>query len=645
MTRPWPAPHIFQRLGRLLLGCSNQLAEVSSSLRVADLVVFGLIFAFGVMQFFCSERAPDFLYDDSFFADAARSILEHGYYGINGYQETNMPPGLSWIFALLCLAGKCSHTVFLRTMAVSATLGFLASYELLRRQLPRGVAAAICLLLVSSPMHFAVVTQWVVYRYPYLFTSISALLVARKFDKATNLISLLLWGTLLTALLAASLMFATVAVALIGAIVATITMTFFRDRRLALVRLRNYSAVLLVGIVVQGAWSHREQGDASAGISALEWPLPGFPQSYLSQLKVISGNYPELGMATPRDVVLRVVKNAYQRSNLLSRILLRRPLYLAWMSFLTIGILLVIVCGWCYSVWPNGGDVQEWYFAVHELIYLLWPWSLDFQFVLPVLPLACLYLWRGIEALTFAAKTKPRVLGGVLLPVGLALTASSYLWVHGSGIAAEFAHGGLQDESSFVFWLLVASLAAWLLWAGPAWRRQAETLKSWCSRLIGVSPMSSARLAQLFGTVCVFALIVVGLVMQIKIARGNLDLNSETNRLPADAQAGLWIGSHTDANAVIMAREVPMVYHNSKRKVVWFPPSSNSQLLMDGIRKHKIDFVVVVRRHYSYYLPPDDDCFDPMLVAYPDAFRLVDETPEFRIFQVAKTVDGGIRKG
>ena len=61
---------------------------------------------------------------------------------------------------------------------------------------------------------------------------------------------------------------------------------------------------------------------------------------------------------------------------------------------------------------------------------------------------------------------------------------------------------------------------------------------------------------------------------------------------------------------------------------------AKDQLLMEGIRKHKIDFVITVHRANSYYLPSDEDCFATLLKAYPEAFRLVDQAPEFKIFQV-----------
>jgi hypothetical protein len=108
------------------------------------------------------------------------------------------------------------------------------------------------------------------------------------------------------------------------------------------------------------------------------------------------------------------------------------------------------------------------------------------------------------------------------------------------------------------------------------------------------------------------------------------------NRVPADAKAGAWIRSHSDTNAVIMARQVPTVCHYSNRRVIWLPPSSDPQLLMEGTLKHQVNFVIVVRREDSYYLPPDEDCFAGLLNAYPSAFRLVCETPEFRVFEVTR---------
>jgi hypothetical protein len=621
---------------RRLPGIWEQLTEVSSRWRPADFVVFALIVVFGALQIFCALRAGDFANDDVFFVDAAQSLIKHGFYGINGYPETNQPPGLAAICALLYAVGSRAPAGFLGTLAVFGTLGFLASYELLRRQAPRVVAAAICLLLISSPIHFRLVTQSLSAGYLYFFTAMSALLVSRRLEKATEVMSRVGWGALLAVLVAASLMFASVAMALLGAILVSICVMFIRNRQLAFARLKIYLIVLLIGFAVEGIWMHRSGGEASAGIAASEWPVPGFPQSYLSQLKVKSGNYPELGMATPADFVVRIFRNASVQGNLVSQMLLRKSLVVTSASILVFVPVLLIALGWFSCTVRAGGGLLEWYFAGYEFIYLIWPWNPVQGWVfLPIMPLACLYMWRGGLVVASLAKARSRVLGAVWFPVALFLAGFAWLWVHGSGIAGDLDNAGLEDELSFTFWVLSAIFAAWMVWAGRAWPSQVAAFLRWCSRPSAALRMSPMRISRVLGAVVFAGLVVVGFVMQLKIGRANLDLYSSANRLSADAEAGEWVRSHTDRNAVVMARHVPTVYHYSERKVIWFPPSSNPQLLMEGIRKHKVDFTIVVRRKESYYLPPEEACFEPLLKAYPDAFHLLYQDADFRIFQVS----------
>jgi hypothetical protein len=220
-----------------------ELFAVSSSFRRVDLLFFSLILAFGILQFFSAQQAKDFLSDDVFFADAGRSLVEQGFYGINGYAETNQPPGLSAVLGLLCTVGICGHVACLRVMAVFGTLGFLVSYELLRRQVPRLVAGAICLLLISSQIPFWHGTQVIAPGMPYFFTSVAALLVAAYFENAKRVPTRIFWGTLLVLLIVASLLFASAAIAFLGAIVASTFVLFLRDRRIAVARLKLYVGV------------------------------------------------------------------------------------------------------------------------------------------------------------------------------------------------------------------------------------------------------------------------------------------------------------------------------------------------------------------------------------------------------------------
>jgi hypothetical protein len=613
-------------------GFWERVRAACTSARSADVLVFTCILCFGALQFFVSQRVAGFQRDDVFYADAGRSLIEHRIYGINGHPETNQPPGLPALLSLLCLFGSSTHLAFLRAMAVFETLSFLVAYELIRRQVSRVVAASICLLLISSRIFFLLATQWVFPTFPYIFTSMSALLVARKFERSTNPVARAAWGALLTLLIVASLMFASAGMAFLAAILVSTAVLFFRSRQRAFGRLKLYFAVFLIAAGVQGLWMHRKA-------SPLEWPIPGYPQPYVAQLKVKSGNEPQLGMATLGDIPVRILKNAADDAVVLSDAITRRWVDVAWMSLLVTGPIVLILLGWGSSVWRTGGGIQDWYFVAYQSIYLLWPWKMEPRFFLPVAPLACYYMWRGGAALFVLARHRPRLLALAWYPLGVILAVSSWFWMHGSWIANHMTHAGLQDETSFVVWTLSAILAVRILWAESSWLKASSVLQNWFSqptRSLRVSPL---RILQSFGVIAVAVLSLIGLGSQLTLARTNLDLNSQTNRMPPDVLAGEWINSHTESNAIVMARHVPIVYHYANRRMVWFPPSSNPKLLMDGIQKYKIDFVIVVTRDNSYYLPPEEDCMAALLPAYPNAFALAYQGPGFRVFRTLKNVE------
>src|SRR5262249_12345231 len=125
-----------------------------------------------------------------------------------------------------------------------------------------------------------------------------------------------------------------------------------------------------------------------------------------------------------------------------------------------------------------------------------------------------------------------------------------------------------------------------------------------------------------------------------RIARENLraSLNSPeeigpSELLTIDVNAGLWLRSHTGKDAIVMARSWPTVSHYAERKVIWFPPISDPNKLLDGILRHHVDYVVVIKHQDPYYLPDDDFCFDPLLANYSQEFHLVLERPNLRIYR------------
>jgi hypothetical protein len=55
---------------------------------------------------------------------------------------------------------------------------------------------------------------------------------------------------------------------------------------------------------------------------------------------------------------------------------------------------------------------------------------------------------------------------------------------------------------------------------------------------------------------------------------------------------------------------------------------------MEGLRKHHINYVVVVDRGFNYYLPSETTCLNLLYAAYPEAFRLVEPKGQVRIYEV-----------
>ncbi len=83
-----------------------------------------------------------------------------------------------------------------------------------------------------------------------------------------------------------------------------------------------------------------------------------------------------------------------------------------------------------------------------------------------------------------------------------------------------------------------------------------------------------------------------------------------------------------------MARKDDMVYHYSQRRVVWFPPSRDAAVLMDGIRRWHVQYVVVHYGDDTYWQPSAADCFSALVHAYPESFRLVHTGYHSDIFRV-----------
>ena len=587
---------------------------------LADLVVYCLILLLGAIAFTLCVKAPQELLDTRY-SELAHSILKSASYQFDFRPETMIPPGFPLILAIIYRIAGYGQAVQYHVIALFTTLALIASYEFLRKTEGRVLAATATLLLASSPAIFILATQIVFSDMPYYFTSMCTLLLAVKIENVRRERLPIGWMLAFTVFLVSSLMIRSVGVTLAGALFLWICASFVANVKTGRQRLKLFVIPFLLAASAQGFWTHWASSRQFA-----EWPLPGYPASYLAQLKVKNGEHPELGAAHLSDIPQRIAVNTTTRAAELVKLVSgKRWINPFWCSPATIGVIGLIVFGWASSIRKTGGQLHDWYFAGYELMFALWPWDFEMRFLMPIAPLACLYWWRGAQAIRNSCSRRPRALGWSFLAAGALLAAASWRWA----IQAKLS----QAILAVGFWSLLALVGCWML------RSRDRNAWQWLPndrRLF-----TAARIAALL---LVAFLVGRGVAAQLHIGRGNLALSLTQSPFYPEIEAAQWIASHEPPQSIVMSRKQDLVYHYSNRRVVWFPPLSNPQVLMDGIRKYKVGVVVVADSDDDSFKPSQQACFQPLYHAYGQAFQLVHRGPGNWVFEVRLADDATPRR-
>lgn len=612
---------------------SSRLTQIVRGVSVpgwmVDAAVYSYLLLLGLFQSTHYLRSTDFL-TDATYPDLARSILEHGSYQIRFMPQTTLPPGLPVILAAVGRFAGFGVAAMFSVIAVSTVLAIIAAYELLRRVEGRGVAAVACLLLASSKSLFIFDTTVVFPEMPYLLASMLALLLALKIDRSEEGRALIGWELLLGVVLALAVLIRSVGIALLAGVFAWTVTSLLWTPSAGKRRLKRFAIPLLLALAAQlswGVWAHRHQ--------TLEWQLPGFPESYLSQLKVKDGQYPELGLAHFTDIPGRVAHNAEMRSVAFWEIVTRKHVAAFWPSPAIFGVVILIIAGLASS-FLSGAQLHDWYFLGYETIFLLWPWETRDRFLFPVVPLTCLYLWRGVKGLRRYSVQHPKMAAPWLGVAGSFLSFSSAAFAFRILALAADPHHATSDKLQFLlatlFWgiLAAAGIGAFLFYRHDS-ADHARTSRRFNQILASETLLFSL---QLITILTVAALMVSGIKQTHASGRDNLNPDITEQVFYPEVEAAEWIRTHEPPDVVLMSREPEFVFHYTHRRVVWFPPISDPKVLMEGIRRYHVGVIIVAHHRDSYWSPPEDLCFQSLLREYGEDFHLSQDGPNYQIFEV-----------
>ncbi|MCC6365689.1 MAG: hypothetical protein IT165_19420 [Bryobacterales bacterium] len=579
-----------------------------------DIFVYILLLTLGGLQFALSCKTSDFAFD-SYYYELAKSILAKTGYGFNSRPEPMVPPGFPAMLALLMVAVGQSYAVLVRSMAFFTTLGLTAAYKLLKSEEDGRVAAVACLLLASSPSVFEFSTRMIFSDMPYFFTSMLLLWALARLDSARSQArAALLWG-LCCVLLLVSILLRSTGIALAGGILGWLTVSLFRERKVGMRRLVIFLPMVIAGLAVQAAWMQW-----AARHPVLQWPVHGFQESYVAQLRLKNGNNPELGMATWQDVLQRPVENEDGMAASMVSLFTHKLVAGAWYSPSSFIPLVLLLTGLVSSFRRMGGGITEWYFVAYQCLFLFWPWNFELRFQLPVAPLAFLYMWRGGGILWQRVRNMPRKAGAFGFAAAALGIMGSAIWGwpvrHPAAVAC------------IAIWFLAACLSVVILVGGQGVMRKLTCLRESTVSARGVR-VSAGVLA---GGIAVACILATGVWAETVVGLENLRTVPESN---PTIEAAEWIRGHSVSGAVVMARWEALAYHYSGHRVIWFPASTDPGLLMAGIRRNHIRLIVVSEEDdgQSYWKPSDSHCFKVLMHAYPGLFRQVQQGPHEQVYE------------
>lgn len=572
-------------------------------------VVWGFLLALAAFHLLTTERVERPGYDSSIYILGARSLAWHGAYEMDGIRITTHPPGLPLLLAVpIRFFGCSSHEFLVRFMPLFGVAGLLIWLQVLGKAAGFRPAAAAVVLAAVSPVYYHVATRYVMADLLYFMLSGAAVLACFQMASAGTRLAAWGWGACSVIAVMLSVLTRSAGVALAASLLAWALWPGMphaagRPR----LRTRMWCAIAgLAGLLVFTGWiawgkamENREE-------------MGGHMASYSSQFLLKNPLQPDLGPASPADMLARAAKAAPLRAAQAAEILTGLPwVSPAWHNPLVLGLLVLPLA----AIGRAAGDpllLLAWlYFAAFEGLFCLWPFAETARFMLPIAPVCFLFAWIGASQIPMALlRVRPGWIAAALVAVG----AAALWWASRSSTPL-----GLQDRMSLTFW--PAAAAVWIgYWTSPPFLKQAPA-------------MLAAR--RMIAPVVIALLIAGGLAGQARLAQANLHPRPGQHVNAHLRAVSAWL-NQAPAGAV-MCSSFPYVHRMTGRKCVAFPVTADPRRIHEAIVRYKVRYLVVAGRlgEESYFRPSEPERAASLSAALPSLLRLVQAGREWSIYEIS----------